>query len=453
MQTLWFETALLPDGWADRVLLSIDDDGRIAAVFTGVEAGGADCHGAAITGLANLHSHAFQRGMAGLAEYRGSESDDFWSWRELMYRFLDRLDPDNVESIAALAYAEMLEAGYTRVGEFHYLHHAPGATHYADPAEMATRIVAAASTTGIGLTLLPVHYRYAGFGKRPPEPGHVRFVTDISEFELLYARSMQAIAALPGADIGVAPHSLRAVDAGDLSAITSLADGRPVHIHAAEQQLEVEHCLAALGARPVDWLLDNADVDSRWCLIHSTHLGASETVRFAASGAVAGLCPMTEANLGDGVFPAPAFLASAGRFGIGTDSSIVIDPARELQMMEYAQRLQHQRRNLLGRPDRPATGGSLYAGALAGGAQSLGQDHVGLRVGAPADIVELDTDALALVGRTGDMLIDGWIFAGERGVVKSVWRSGRKVVADGRHHDGEAIRRRYRCTMLKLLGD
>lgn len=453
MQEIWFETALLPDGWADGVRIAIDDQGTIGKILCSVPPGDSQRHGAALPGLPNVHSHAFQRGMAGLAEHRGSDSDDFWSWRSLMYRFLDRLDPDDVEAITALAYAEMLETGFTRVGEFHYLHNAPDGAPYADPAEMATRIVGAAAETGIGLTLLPVHYRYAGFGRRAPEHGHIRFVTEPDMFARLHEQSRKAITSLPRSNIGVAPHSLRAVDAADLAGIATLAPDGPVHIHAAEQMLEVEQCLASLGHRPVAWLLDNAGIDARWCLVHATHLKGDEIAGLAASGAVAGLCPITEANLGDGLFPAPAYLASGGRFGIGTDSNITIDPAQELQTMEYAQRLHLRRRNLLARADRPSTGASLFTAALEGGAQALGQKRFGITTGAAADIVALDREALAIVGRSGDMLLDGWIFGGRRGVVRHVWANGRQVVVDGQHIARDRIASRYRRTLHKLLGD
>ncbi len=454
MQNIWFEAALLPGGWAKSVRISIGTDGLIAAIVRDVVAAPTDQRGGIATpGLANVHSHAFQRGMAGLAEYRGSDNDDFWSWRTLMYRFLDRLDPDDIEAIAALAYAEMLETGFTRVGEFHYLHHAPDGSAYADPAELAARIAAAADATGIGLTLLPVFYRYAGFGRRAPEHGHIRFMTDPDSFARLFEHSRTVIAGLPDANVGIAPHSLRAVDTGDLAQILALAPGVPIHIHAAEQTGEVEQCVAALGARPVQWLLDHADVGERWCLIHATHLDANETAALAQRGAVAGLCPITEANLGDGLFPAPAYLAAGGRFAIGTDSNIAIDPARELQLMEYAQRLALRKRNLLASDDQPSTGARLFAGAFAGGAQALGQNNEGLAVGACADIVGIDPEALAMVGRGPGMILDSWIFAGGRDVIRDVWRRGRHVVSGGRHVARDTIAARYRQTMVKLLSN
>lgn len=448
---LWFETALLPCGWADHVAIDIVADGTIAAIDVGVPRAGSASFGAAIPGLANVHSHAFQRGMAGLAEYRGNPEDDFWSWREIMYRFLDRLDPEDVEAIAALAYVEMMEGGFTRVGEFHYLHHQPDGTPYANLGELAERIAAAAEQAGIGLTLLPVAYRHAGFGRRPPERGHIRFLNDPARFASLFEASRHAIAALPDANIGVAPHSLRAVDHAELGDILALAPEGPIHIHAAEQVREVEDCIAALGARPVAWLIDNMPVDARWCLIHATHLDAHETERLAASGAVAGLCPLTEANLGDGIFPMPAYLAAGGQFGIGTDSNIVIDAGRELEMIEYAQRLTRRRRNLLASPDQPSTGARLFAAALAGGARALGQPHPALAVGATADIVALDLGSASLLGRRGDQLLDSWIFSGVRAAVAHVWRRGRHVVAGGRHFARASAQARYCKTMGKLL--
>ena len=446
--TLWFQSALLPQGWSERVRLSIAD-GRIARIETGVEArAGDERHAIAVPGLCNVHSHAFQRGMAGLAETRGPANDNFWTWREVMYRFLDRLSPDDVEAIAELAYVEMLETGFTRVGEFHYLHHDPSGAPYANATELATRIAAAAAQTGIGLTLLPVFYAHSNFGGAAPAPGQRRFINDVDGFAKLMEKSRAAIAQLEDANIGVAPHSLRAVTAEELQAIVPLAQGGPIHIHAAEQTKEVDDCVAWSGARPVEWLLDNAGVDSRWCLVHATHMTATETERLAKSGAVAGLCPITEANLGDGVFPAQPYLEAGGRFGIGTDSNVLIDPAQELRALEYAQRLTCRARNLLARETDRSTGRDLFDAALAGGAQALGQP-AGLSQGAPADIVSLDTNHPSLVGRSGNAILDSWLFAG--GTVDCVWRFGRKQVTGGRHQAREAVEKRYREAMRRVV--
>ncbi|MBW8860729.1 MAG: formimidoylglutamate deiminase, partial [Caulobacter sp.] len=366
-QTLWFEQALLTDGWARDVRFTIAD-GVIGRVDTGVaRQAGEVAHGPCLPGLPNLHSHAFQRAMAGLTETRGPTGDSFWTWRELMYRFVDRLGPDEVQAIAALAYMEMLETGSTRVGEFHYLHHDKDGSPYGDLAEMAGRIAAAADETGIGLT----------------------------------EASRAVVAGLPDAVVGVAPHSLRAVTGEELTAILPLAGAGPIHIHIAEQTQEVDDCLAATGARPVRWLMNNAPVDKRWCLVHATHLNATETERLARSGAVAGLCPITEANLGDGVFPAHDYLAAGGAFGIGSDSNVLIDAAEELRTLEYAQRLTRRARNVLARAPGGSTGGDLFRAAVSGGAQALGVVG-GLRHGRSADFVTLDRAHPAMIGRDGD---------------------------------------------------
>ena len=311
----------------------------------------------AVPGLPNLHSHAFQRAMAGLTERRGSEADSFWTWREAMYRFVERLTPDDLEAIAAFAYMEMLEAGFTSVAEFHYLHHQPDGRPYDNVAEMSERIVAAAETAGIGLTLLPVLYRQSGFLGKPPTPAQRRFVSDRDT----YARLMET--RVPDGNIGIAPHSLRAVTLDDLQWAALTWHGLPAHIHVAEQTREVEECLAAHGRRPIDLLLDTVEVDARrWCLVHATHADAGELARIVKAKAVVGLCPITEANLGDGLFDAQAFLAQGGRFGIGSDSLVRISAADELRTLEYGQRLMHRRRNVLGEATR-STGRRLFEAA------------------------------------------------------------------------------------------
>ena len=449
-QTLWFEQALLADGWAREVRFTLTD-GMISRVDTDVSRQpGETAHGPCIPGLPNLHSHAFQRAMAGLTEVRGPTGDSFWTWRELMYRFVDRLGPDEVQAIAALAYMEMLETGSTRVGEFHYLHHDKDGDAYADPAEMAGRIAAAADETGIGLTLLPVFYAHAGFGGVAPGEGQRRFIHDIDGYGRLIEASRAAVSSLPDAVVGIAPHSLRAVTGEELTAILPLAGTGPIHIHIAEQTQEVDDCLAATGARPVRWLMNNAPVDKRWCLVHATHLNAMETERLAKSGAVAGLCPITEANLGDGVFPAHDFLAAGGTFGIGSDSNVLIDAAEELRTLEYAQRLTRRARNVLARAPGGSTGGDLFRAAVNGGAQALGVTG-GLRRGRVADFVTLDRNHPAMIGRDGDALLDSWVFAGRHGAIDGVWRHGRQVVSGGRHHARDAILARYKTALGSIL--
>jgi formiminoglutamate deiminase len=446
-KSFWFETALLPGGWAKGVRMTVSH-GRITALGAAPRQPEDEAHAIAVPGLSNVHSHAFQRGMAGLAERAGPDGDDFWSWREVMYRFLARMDPDAIEAITALAFSEMLEGGFTRVGEFHYLHNAPDGSTYADPAELAARIVAAAEATGIGLTLLPVFYAHGDFGGAPPKGGQRRFLTSVDGFARLHEASA---ALLTGdANIGVAPHSLRAVTADELAAILPLAGAGPVHIHAAEQVKEVAASIAHSGARPVEWLLANAPVDARWCFIHATHLTEAETHGLAASGVVAGLCPVTEANLGDGIFPARRYLGAGGAFGVGTDSNIRIDAAAELAQLEYSQRLRDLGRNLLAGDDAPSTGNRLFRAALAGGHQALAQPKA-LSIGAPADFVTLDPNHPSLIARVGDDLLDGWIFAAGHAAIEGVWRRGVRMVTAGRHHARDAIRARYARTLAALL--
>jgi formimidoylglutamate deiminase len=439
MARLWFTSALLPQGWADGVRLTVTD-GIITSVETGVMSQADDeRHGAAVPGLPNVHSHTFQRAMAGLTERRGNNADDnFWTWREEMYRFVDRLDPDDVEAVAALAFAEMLETGFTRVGEFHYLHHDPSGHRYANLAELAVRIMSAAATTGIGLTLLPVFYAHSNFGGLPPTHGQRRFVTTVDEFARLVEASRH-----PGVVLGIAPHSLRAVTPDELRAVVQL--GSPIHMHVSEQTKEVDDCLAWCGRRPVEWLLDQQLLDSRWCLIHATHTTPTELAGIAAAGSVAGLCPITEANLGDGVFDAKQFLALGGRFGVGTDSNVLIDAAGELRQLEYAQRLTTRSRNMLATVATPSVGRTLFDAALRGGSQALGVSGAGLTVGQPADLVAFDSTA------TGDRLLDGWVFASRVAPIQSVWCRGRRVVVDGRHVDRDAIDRCYRAVLDKCL--
>lgn len=448
MVSLWFERAWIGNRWEKDVRLRIAD-GRIASVETGVAADGADeRYRAGLPGLCNVHSHGFQRGMAGLSERRSRPDDNFWSWREIMYRFLDRLTPEDVAAITAQAYAEMLETGFTRVGEFHYLHHDPAGGRYADPAEMAGAIVEASDTAGIGLTLLPVFYAHGNFGAAPPSVGQRRFLSDIDGFSALLDAARGKLSG--DANLGVAPHSLRAVTPDELAALLEMSPAGPVHIHAAEQVKEVADCVAWSGARPVEWLLDNAGVGERWCLIHSTHLAGEEVPRLAASGAVAGLCPVTEANLGDGIFPAVDYLAAKGRFGVGTDSNILVDAAQELRALEYSQRLAQRARALLAGEEAPFVGANLFARAVDGGAQALGVP-AGLAVGHAADIVSLDLDHPSFAGCDEATLLDRWIFAARAGAIDSVWRGGVKRVEKGRHVDAGAIAAAYRACIARLL--
>ena len=449
MSKLFFDTALLPDGWARHVTVRVGAGGVIEAVEA-VSAPAADAVREAIgvPGMANVHSHAFQRGMAGLAERAGTSDDSFWTWREVMYRFLDRLTPDDVEAIAGQLYVEMLEAGFTAVGEFHYLHNDVDGRAYADPAELAERIVAAASATGIGLTMLPVLYHQGSFGAAPPTPGQRRFVMTADD---LLALAQTVRGRHPELVIGVAPHSLRAVTPESLRAVVEATRTGPLHIHAAEQVKEVEDCLAWSGRRPVRWLLDEVGLNERWCLIHCTHLDDGEVRDLAGSGAVAGLCPVTEANLGDGIFRGIDYRARGGRFGVGSDSHIRVDLADELRSLEYSQRLRDRRRNRLADPEK-SVGRTLFNAAATGGAQALAQPMGAIAAGQRADIVTLKPEHAALVGKAGDDLLDGWLFAAGRSPVANVYAAGRRVVEGGRHVAAARVGAGFGTVMRRLLG-
>ncbi|WP_434734484.1 formimidoylglutamate deiminase (plasmid) [Rhizobium sp. YTUHZ044] len=446
MTTLHAGTALTPQGWQKDVRLTLEA-GRIARVEVGVAAApGDERHALIVPAMGNLHSHAFQRAMAGLAEVRGPANDSFWSWRTVMYKFALAMTPEHVEAVAAKLYAEMLEAGFSRVGEFHYLHHDKDGAAYANIAELAERIGAASLETGIGLTLLPVFYAHSGFGGTAPIDGQRRFINSLESFERLMEGCRAVIGRLDGAELGMAPHSLRAATPEELARVVPLAGEGPIHIHVAEQVKEVEDCVAWSGARPVEWLLDHMPVDARWCLIHATHMTEDETRRMAKSGAIAGLCPITEANLGDGAFAAPLFLEEGGRYGIGSDSNVRISLPEELRQLEYSQRLALRARNVVAAPGG-STALCLFNQALCGGGAAL-KAPAGIAEGRHADFVSLDTSAVSYL--SGDQILDHWLFAG--GIsVDCVWARGRKQVEGGRHLRRDAIDRRFLAAMGELL--
>ena len=445
-KAIFARAALLPTGWAKNVrvtwegpfLDSVVEASEPQAADTSVEI--------LICGLPNLHSHAFQRGIAAFAERRGPHADSFWTWREEMYRFALGLTPESMQAIAEMAYVEMLEAGYTRVGEFHYLHHDRDGRPYANLAEMSLRILEAATRTGINLTHLPVLYAHSNFGGTPPKEEQRRFVQSVDSF-LRLTETMQAAISRPLDRLGIAPHSLRATTGPELDALLAVHTSGPVHIHIAEQTGEVNDSVAYSGQRPVAWLLDHQDITARWCLIHATHLVEAELKGIAASGAVVGLCPITEANLGDGVFPAVQFLSEGGRIGIGTDSNVEISATGELRLLEYSQRLVMRQRNLLAMGEG-STGDALLQAAMTGGAQALGAPQATLSVGAPADLVALKDSAG--VEERRDSTIDRWIF-GRDISVSDVWVAGAHVVRDGCHVRRDEILNRYRKVLKVLL--
>ena len=467
------ENAWFAGGWRRGVRFEVDSGryypGALLEVQPDVPADGAEILGQWIVpGMPNLHSHAFQRAMAGLAECRGDPADSFWTWREVMYAFAGKLGPDDLRAIATQLYVEMLKAGYTQVCEFHYLHQQADGKAYADPAAMSLALIEAAQEAGIGLTLLPTLYMTGGFDGRPLGERQRRFAHDVDG----YLRLLERLRLLESAHlrIGVALHSLRAVPEDAMHAVLEGIDGMaqtrssapgsmmPIHIHIAEQIGEVQDCLAVRNARPVDWLLDHAPVDARWCLVHATHLNDNELGRLAASRATVGLCPTTEANLGDGVFPLKNWLDAGGSLGIGSDSQISVSPVEELRWLEYAQRLLTRHRNISASEAEPSTGTVLYGSALHGGANAsgmpigsfMGGDPELPSVGNRADLLVLDETSPLLAGRDASNLIDTWIFAGNSSLVRDVMVNGDWVVRDFRHRDEARIAARYRAVIARL---
>ncbi len=439
MSAYFAERALLPSGWARNVRLEVAADGRLASIEADASADGAErLAGPLLPGMPNLHSHAFQRAMAGLAEVAGNPNDSFWTWRELMYRLVGQITPEQLQVIARQLYIEMLKAGYTSVAEFHYVHHDQNGQAYADPAELSRRISAAASASGIGLTLLPVLYSHSGFGGQAPNDGQRRFINSTEQYLRLQQQLAPLLAQQPAQALGLCFHSLRAVTPSQIADVLGAGDAAcPVHIHIAEQQKEVDDCLAWSGRRPLQWLYEHVEVDQRWCLVHATHAEADEVAAMARSGAVAGLCLSTEANLGDGIFPAVDYLAQGGRMGIGSDSHVSLSVVEELRWLEYGQRLRDQRRNRLYRGDQPMVGRTLYDAALAGGAQALGQPIGELAVGKRADWLVLDGQDPYLAVADGDAILNRWLFAGGDRQVRDVMVNGQWVVRQGRHGQEE----------------
>ncbi len=443
--------ALLPEGWAHDVLIDADASGAIASVERAAAPGAARrLRGVVVPGMANLHSHAFQRAMAGATERRSpAGQDSFWTWRETMYRFVGLLSPEDAEAVAAQLYRELLEGGFTSVCEFHYLHHQPDGTPYDDRAEMAKRHLAAARASGIGITMLPALYRHGGIFGRDPATGQRRFLNDLDGYARIMEGVRAAIAGDPQAALGMAPHSLRAVTPAMLQAVAAM-DG-PIHIHAAEQVREVEECLAATGARPVRWLLDNTPLDARWVLIHATHMDSAETTGLANSGAVAGLCPSTEASLGDGFFALSDYLAAQGRLGIGTDSHVGTALRDELRLLETVQRLALRARAVAATESSPHPGRRLLEAALAGGAQASARPIGAIAPGLRCDLVELDPDHPILVGHEGDALLDAFVFSGNASPIRTVIAGGRAVVEAGRHIRALELTENFTRTMRNLL--
>lgn len=446
------EHAFLPSGWARDVVITVDDEGWITDVRHDDREALPSLGRFVVPGMPNAHSHAFQYAMAGRAERGGPAGDDFWSWRETMYHFAARLDPETLRQVAAMAYAEMLRHGYTSVCEFHYLHHAPDGRSCAAASAMADALIAAASEVGIGLTLLPTLYQSGGFDGAPLSPRQRRFGLSLDDFVALVSQLRSGDDA--SRVTGLAVHSLRAVPPEALATllVEPVAAAGPIHIHVAEQVREVVDCLGARGTRPVEWLLANASVDPRWCLVHATHVADAEVRGIAEAGAVVALCPTTEANLGDGVFPLRAFLEAGGAIAVGSDSHVSTSPVEDLRWLEYGQRLATLSRNVVAGADRPSSGETLWHEALVGGAQASGRRIGALAPGHRADWLVLDDAAPALVGREPGDVLDALVFAGNRNLVRETWVGGRRVVEGGRHRDDARLVEGYSRAMRSLLG-
>jgi formimidoylglutamate deiminase len=447
--------ALLPGGWAEEVVLDVDGHGSIRSVTTDLPAPGWEVDtrlpGVVVPGVVNAHSHAFQRALAGGAETRTGIGDSFWSWREQMYRFLGTMSPDEMEAVAAQLYLELLRHGYTRVVEFHYLHNDPEGVPYDDPAELSRRLVRAADRVGIGITLLPVLYRASDFGGVAPGEGQRRFVLEVEAFLRLVdeIRSWDS----PLVSGGVGFHSLRAVPPEAMKDVLDMVGAAPLplHIHVAEQPREVEACRAWSGQRPVEWLLGNMPVDARWSLVHCTHMTDRETRALVDSGATAVVCPTTEANLGDGLFPLRRHQELGGSLAVGSDSHVSTSPVEEIRWLEYGQRLRQGIRAVGARDDVPSVGRSLLDRVWAGGRSSAGVPAGSLAPGQRADFLVLDRSHPALTGRTGNGVLDAWIFSGNDNPVREVWVAGRRRTMEGRHPEDRAITASFRAVMRRLL--
>lgn len=451
------------DGWLSPGYVEVGADGIILSV-SGTRPEGRAVErlgGFGVPGLSNLHSHAFQRALAGRTEFVTSAraEDNLWTWRREMYRLVDRLTPEAYQAIAALVYLEMLRFGMTAVCEFHYVHHQPGGGRYDNPAEMSDRLIAAAAETGLGLTLLPVLYAHGGIGK-PVESTQRRFVHSVEDYLKLIDTLRGRRAANPDLHVGLALHSLRAVTPDEaraaLAGMKAMDPEARLHIHVSETTHEVAEVRAGLGARPVQWLIDNVDLNDQWCLVHATHLDASEIAGAAKSGAVVGICPLTEATMGDGFFPLVEYHGAGGAWGIGTDSHYSTSTAEELRILECGKRLELRRRNVIARPaDRREvhTGRVLFDTALAGGETASAQGGGALIVGQRADLVMLDPDSHVLLGHGPDTVLDTWILSGTENPVRNVMVGGRWVIRDGRHTEEEAIRAAYRAVAATLFAE
>lgn len=449
-RSIYAENILLECGWEANVRLHWNELGDITKLEKNVIAlDGEMKEGFVLPGMINLHSHAFQRAMAGMAEIAGEGPDSFWTWRDLMYRFALAITPEQINAIAAQLYSECLRYGYTSVCEFHYLHRDPQGVFYADPAEMAKQVIAAANDTGMGITMLPVLYSFADFNDQALRHDQRRFSSNVDDIlniisHLEKSRNGQV-------QVGVAPHSLRAASVSQIQSIVNSLDiNRPIHIHIAEQQKEVDACLAATGMRPVELLLETQNVDSRWCLVHATHLNQQEVKRMAVSGAVAGICTTTEGNLGDGFFELPSYIDAGGIFGIGSDSHVSQSAVEELRWLEYGQRLRTQRRNVASIPSQRRVADYLWQSCLIGGEKASGRKVGKLKENYRADFLVLDNAHPNIMNVCSEELLSHFIFSGNDQLIRDVYVGGSEVVKNGRHKNQEKINAQFVSCMKEL---
>jgi len=453
-ETLRFDHALIDGIWCQQVEINCNAAGFIESIDNGVEPW-SNNYKTAIPGMCNVHSHAHQRAICGLTEVKSPAENNFWGWREAMYRTVLKLNPDDLEAIAAQLYLEMLKAGYTSVGEFQYLHHQINGRHYTQKGQMSVSCINAAQQTGIALSLLPVLYHAGGFGQQKPRPEQIRFINDAKEFITLFNELSPLIDAAPLNRIGIAPHSLRAVHqqilAEVIEELSSTRNTLPIHIHIAEQQKEVDDCLHWCNQRPVEYLAEHFKISPSWCLVHATHINQIESELICKSGAVVGLCPNTEANLGDGIFPAKKFLNHNGQIAIGSDSQATLSVAEEIRLLEYGQRLIHQSRNVLAKQTGVSTGVSLYQRCLSGCAQALDQPAGKLSVGYRADIVVLNNEHPILWPKFNSQALDSWIFSAGNSAICDVYVAAQKIIEQGQHSQQQTIFNRYKQTIKKIL--
>ncbi|CAG8998655.1 MAG: 8-oxoguanine deaminase [Candidatus Celerinatantimonas neptuna] len=446
--------AYLPQGWTQNVIFDVSQNGFIRDIqIAPFDAQCEKLDGPVVPGMPNLHSHAFQRAMAGLAEQRTNPHDSFWSWREQMYHVALNIPPEQLYHIARYLYIELLEGGYTSIAEFHYLHHAPDGTPYRPLDEMADAISQAANDAGIGLTLLPTLYTYSDFAGRPPADTQRRFIQTTEQYLTGMKRLQKQLQTRPNQRLGGCFHSLRACSEKQLQAVVEeLPSDWPIHIHISEQRREVEQCLITHNTTPLHWLSQHVDLNSRWTLIHSTHLTGEELSTLAKSGAIAGLCPTTEANLGDGIFPCRTYLNQGGAIGIGSDSHISTCFIEELRWLEYGQRLLEQQRNCLADETTPSTAERLLNEALLGGAKSLAQPIGKLAVNSRADWLVLDLDEPWLNCSPGTHLMDTWLFALKSPAIKDVMVAGRWSLKNGIHPQKQQAKTDLMQTLNTLRG-